>query len=233
MKIAVLVPCYRDPAYQFTISLVGLMVYTVKARPDIELGSFWTQSTIVSQARNRLLDDALNWGADYAFFLDCDQTYPMDALLRLLAHNLEVVGVNPSTRVDPPQPTAANIAPGGALAPVWTTKADAEAGRVERVDRIGFGVTLIKLSIVPRLLAEAEARGEPLGPLFHFRLSEDGRELTGEDFFFCERLERAGIPIHVDHGLSWETGHVGERVLFPADTEISRIVAKAGRLRGR
>jgi len=233
MKIAVCVPCYRDPAYHFAISLVGLMVHTAKVRPDLELGSFWTQSTLVSQARNRLLDDALNWGADHVLFLDADQSFPMDALLRLLGHGLDVVGVNYSTRVNPPRPTAANVAPDGSLVPVWTTKEEAEAGTVERVGRIGLGVALIARSVVERLRAEAEARGEPLGPLFHFRLSEDGRELTGEDFYFCERLERAGISVHVDHALSWETGHVGERVLYPADTEVARIVAKAGRLRGQ
>lgn len=221
MKIAVLVPCFRDPAYRFTISLIGLMVHVTKTRPDIELGSFWFQGSLVSHARNRLLDDAINWGADFALFLDADHTFPMDALDRLLAHNVEAVGINPAARTDPTGPTAANVLD-GKLAPVWTTQ---EMKGLEKVDRIGFGIALLNLSIMDRL--------KDGGPLFHFRLSDDGRELTGEDYYFCERLEQAGIPVYVDHALSWEVGHIHERVLFPADTEIARIIAKAGKLRGQ
>ena len=224
MKIHVATPVYRDPALHFVTSLLALQGHTLTQRPDIQLTISFHRCSVVSQARNRLLSEAVKAGADYILFIDSDQIFPADTLARLLSHGREIVGTNPALRSEPTGPTAANMENGKAV-PVWTTREASAARTVERVDRIGFGLVLLKLSIVE----SARAAGE-IGPLFHFRLSADGSELTGEDYYFCEVMERAGVPIYIDHALSWEVGHIHERVLYPADTELVRIVHKA---RGR
>jgi hypothetical protein len=148
-------------------------------------------------------------------------------LLRLLARGLEVVGANPSRRTEPVLPTASNISEDGSTVHVWTTKEAAEADSVERVRRMGLGLVLIHLdAVIPKLKAAADANDESIWPLFDFRWNDHGT-VIGEDHFFFGLLERAGVAVHVDHRLSWEVGHVGERVLFPADAQVARIVAKA------
>ena len=44
----------------------------------------------------------------------------------------------------------------------------------------------------------------------------------GDDASFFQELRDAGVKIQVDHGLSWQVGHVGERVLADADAEAQR-----------
>lgn len=227
MKIALLIPCYRDPAFQFAASLGALLIHTARVRPELELATIWRQCSLISHSRNLMMNDAIAGGVDAVLMLDSDHQFPPDTLLRLLDHELEVVGTNPAARREPTGPTAANIRADGTAEPVWTTMEKAAAGAVERVDRIGLGLVLVRLSVLAKLRAAGQ-----LVPLFHFRLNDDGSHLTGEDYFFCERLEAAGVPIHVDHRLSWEVGHVIETMLFPADAERVRL-GGAGRETGQ
>ena len=37
-------------------------------------------------------------------------------------------------------------------------------------------------------------------------------DFKGEDWYFCEKLEAAGIPIFVDHEASSFIGHIGNKV---------------------
>jgi hypothetical protein len=44
----------------------------------------------------------------------------------------------------------------------------------------------------------------------------------GEDASFFQELREAGVKVYVDHGLSWQIGHIGERVFTNADAEKER-----------
>ena len=46
-------------------------------------------------------------------------------------------------------------------------------------------------------------------PWFNITWREDDQQFEGEDWFFCKRLQDAGIPIYYDNGLSEEIGHWG------------------------
>ena len=114
MKIAVCIPCHRDPAYRFCVSLFALVAHTLKAEPKISLSPLWTHGLPHAIARNELIRTALETGARYAFCLDSDHIFPADALLRLLSHKLPLVGVNYASRRRPGQgqphvPMAARI----------------------------------------------------------------------------------------------------------------------------
>ena len=39
----------------------------------------------------------------------------------------------------------------------------------------------------------------------------------GEDVSFFRELTEAGVKVYVDHALSWEVGHIAERVITNAD----------------
>ena len=47
-------------------------------------------------------------------------------------------------------------------------------------------------------------------PWFDTPWIEENEKHIGEDTFFCVRCKEAGIPIYVDHDLSWEVRHIGE-----------------------
>src|SRR5688572_29556584 len=102
MKIAVCVPAYGDVKARFVLSLIALITRSIKAR--VIVGGETDQLDIsthmavrcprIEIARETLAQAALDAGSDYILWLDADQTFPDDALLRLIKHNLPFVGCN-------------------------------------------------------------------------------------------------------------------------------------------
>ena len=221
VKIAVCTPCYGDVASAFAYSLAKLAMRTARTQidfnsqivfPEIEL--FMRSSSVLPQLRNMLVRDALEWGANYLLWLDADQKFPDEALLRLLSLNLPVVGANYPRRVPPHLPTATGL--DGRL--VWTTKDLARENAVTQVQSLGFGCCLVDMTIFDRLHETAAADGrDGMWPLFAVEMVGDGTDIVGEDVFFFRRLAQAGIAVHLDHALSWSIGHVHQRVLTNED----------------
>ena len=62
---------------------------------------------------------------------------------------------------------------------------------------------LIDLSIMSRVAK----------PWFKVEWGDESNQY-GEDWWFCQQFEKAGIPIFVDHELSWQVGHIGQMEYF-------------------
>jgi len=89
------------------------------------------------------------------------------------------------------------------------------------VNHLGLGLCLINMRVFDVLQEKAEDKGEKTFlPLFKFIEKPDGIGVIGEDVFFFEKLRAAGIPIHCDHALSWEVGHIHEAILTNAHAEV-------------
>lgn len=200
MKVAICLPVHRYTEALFTFSLAEMVAHSLKTASGLEIRSFMVRGVDPAQARERLAQNALNWAADWVLFLDADHVFPPTTLLRLLAHDADVIGLNQPRRAEPTAPTTWRD---GSL--VWTTLELAGAGAVEKVDFLGFGVCLVRASVFDSLTR----------PWFWFEQGSDGSLLT-EDYYFCKRARAAGIPVRVDHGLSWEVGHLDEVVLTNA-----------------
>jgi hypothetical protein len=201
MKIAVLLPMYRAPRWQFVHSLAQLLVFSSKltvnyrgnAAPlDLEIIS--ASGSVIAYSRNHLAEQALHCGADAMLWLDDDHSFPADALMRLMRHDKPVMAANYVRRVVGGAPTAEK---GGQA--VWTTRDKAEAGECEEVDILGMGICL--------MVADALRKIEP--PYFGG---------THEDVYLCSKLKAAGVPLFIDHGLSWESRHIGEHGFGFQDT---------------
>lgn len=216
--MAICTPHFREVHARYTTSLLALVARTSATslvfngeRLTPTLKVFMNSGSVLSDVRNTLVKFAIEWEANYLLWVDADHTFPPDSALRLLAHNLPVVGVNYSRRIIPTCPTATGL--DGKL--LWTTLDDAKAGKVEEVKRIGLGLCLMDMTILSRLPS-------PFWPLFSQEPVPGSSLVKGEDHYFFERLETAGIPLHVDHGLSWEIGHLSEIVLTNADAWAQR-----------
>jgi hypothetical protein len=204
MRIAICIPIHRQAEAMFVSSAMNMASRFLMT--DMELGGrplrpeLWTcvfTGADLASNRNRLAERALEWGAHFILWADADHVFPDHALIRLLSLNLPIVGCNYPTRVPPLVPTALGLDG----RPAVTTEELALDGRVEEVAALGLGLCLMRTD----LLARVER------PWFAFAdgLSEDRR--------FCRMLREAGVPIHVDHGLSWEIGHVGAQTFTNAD----------------
>ena len=176
-----------------------MIIYSSKAGVDLE---YLTASLAnLPLVREMLVAEARKREADFILWIDADQTFPEDALERLLSADRPVIGCNIPSRFPPHAPSAARAAP-GAPERVETTAELAASGEIERVDAMGLGFCLMKT----RVLDGIE------GALFQFAQGKDGH-LIGEDVWLFQRLREHGVKVFVDHALSWQVGHIREQVL--------------------
>ena len=202
MKIAVCVPAYGDVKADFATSLFGLAVRTA---PHAELTRVRGKGTILPEVRNGITLAALEWGADWLFWSDSDQTFEDHTLLSLLARGKPIVGCNYPRRDEPFTPTAVKD---GEL--LWLGQG------VEEVDVLGLGVCLIAAEVFRAV------------PQPWFRYVHHNGKLHGEDTVFFLSARKAGFPAHVDHDLS--VGHIGERLLTLRRQNADTIRPEAGDL---
>jgi len=226
-KIALCIPCYGDTKARFTQSLAAMIAHFLSAditTPEGEpiardVKTFMVASSMLTQSRHMLVAEALAWGADHLLWLDADHVFPEDALARLWARNLPIVGCNYARRCHPTAPTAARTIDGtnDHRNLVYTTPRKAADDLIEEVDHIGLGLCLMDMRILDLLQHRAEEDGrDSFLPLFHFETKPDGFGIIGEDVYFFRKLREAGVPVHVDHALSWEVGHLHEQIMTNA-----------------
>jgi hypothetical protein len=152
----------------------------------------------IDTARNSLVYEAREQGADYLFFLD-DDTLIQPASLFKLTYDMEqfpeadVVTAICPTRSNPPAPTIFKDTEGYHKGPYW----DWTFGEVFEITACGFPATLVRMSAFEKV--------DP--PWFlNTRGRVNGKE--GEDTYFCRKLREAGGRIFADGGLL--CGHIGE-----------------------
>ena len=226
MKVAILIPRYGDTKGDFTISLARMLVHSLgpSAPEKLQIEIFSVSSSDLPASRTRLLQHALQYQARYALWLDTDHVFPPDSLLRLLGHALPVVGCNQARRTDPTGPVSMRFNDAGAMEHVWTTEELAKAKKVEEVAHVGLAFCLIDMAVFRQVKAHVDANGpgwDHWSP-FDRKLLPGTNARMGEDASFFQELREAGVKVHVDHGLSWEVGHIGERVFTNADTVAQR-----------
>jgi hypothetical protein len=186
MKIALCVPVHDDTKTRFTMSLVAMVIHSLE-RGGVQFQShFHHRNSRIARAREILAEAALTGGADYILWLDADQTFPPDTLLRLLAHDLPFIGCNYRRRIPGKQVSASHKLVDGV--PIGV---EPRPGGIEPVDLLGFGVVLTKASMFGALTP----------PWF-----SDGP--FGEDGYFSQQAAAAGFQPHIDHAI--KVGHISE-----------------------
>jgi hypothetical protein len=195
LKVSVVVPSMGMWDADFGASLVGVFQnfwqedWPYKER-DIILHS--TMGSLLANNRLKAMRKAIALDCTHLLFVDSDQTFPQHTLRKLLSWNMPVVACNVATKQAPAGPTArleGNV-------PLYTTPFDKD---LVRVWRVGCGIMLVDLAVMP---------GVP-EPWFALRWNPAAGESVGEDWFFCEQLEAAGVKLFVDQALSLDIGHVG------------------------
>lgn len=190
----------RDSPMDFTLSLVAMVLSLQKhAVPGYgeRRVKIFNKRTSVAKARQGLVEDALAERCSHLLFLDTDQVFPPWTAHCLAEHKAPIVAANIATKIIPAGPTArAYNAEWRGGDPVYTDK---ESPRLQKVWRVGTGIMLINLGVFTNMPK----------PWFIERWDDEGQEIVGEDWYFCEKAEAAGFGIFVDHVLSRAVGHVG------------------------
>jgi hypothetical protein len=200
MKIAICLPVHGDTRALFTYKLARMLVATHTKwaslgrddQPEVEL--FMADSSGIAKNREWLATQAQNWKADAILWLDVDQTFPADTLLRLIGRNEPVVGANYPRREDAARPCARRLDPSGQHVEVYTTPEKIAQQLLEPISFMGLGVCLVSMDALARIER----------PYFSGE---------NEDFYFFSKLRAAGIEPMLDHALSAEVGHIRNQVL--------------------
>ena len=202
-NLAICIPSLHTWPTHFALSLQILMMEMSRVKvpgyDDTGVMVFNKISSLLCQSRYLLVKDALEKKASHILFVDSDQTFP-GALVHCLArHQKEFVACNVATK-DPENclPTARSKSTtwwGGD--PVYTTP---QSKGLEQVWRIGFGVALIATSLFKKVSE----------PWFNTLWLSEEKTFVGEDWFFCQEAERAGVPLYIDHDASKRVGHLGQ-----------------------
>jgi cellulose synthase/poly-beta-1,6-N-acetylglucosamine synthase-like glycosyltransferase len=197
MRIAICIPARGQMEVTTAFDLTMMAAY-MAGKKNIDLNVYTSQGTLIFDQRNSLVRTAVQEKCDYILFIDADMRFPKTTLERLLAHKKDIIGVNATTRMMPPKPTARNIQINEDGSVDWLEVLSNKEKGIGKVDAIGCGVMLIKTSCLKNIPQ----------PYFYFEQLLKGK-LLGEDIYFCIKAKDAGIDTWVDHDLSMEIGHVG------------------------
>ena len=197
MRIAICIPARGQMEVTTAFDLTMMAAY-MAGKKNIDLNVYTSQGTLIFDQRNSLVRTAVEEKCDYILFIDADMRFPKTTLERLLAHKKDIIGVNATTRMMPPKPTARNIQINEDGSVDWLEVFSNKEKGISKVDAIGCGVMLIKTSCLKNIPQ----------PYFYFEQLSKGK-LLGEDIYFCIKAKDAGIDTWVDHDLSMEIGHVG------------------------
>lgn len=178
----------------FMTSMLDMVCWLKHDKVDSDVHT--VNGSLITKSRNICAQKAVDEGFTHLLFIDSDQVFPPTTPNQLFSHRLPIVACNIATKVIPPQRTACLRPKDGkthkdARVPMRT------AG-LEKIWRVGCGVMMIETEVFHRIPK----------PWFHFGW-DDQNGITGEDWYFLQKTEEAGIPLYCDHDLSARVGHLG------------------------
>ena len=205
-KVLVAVPCGDMVHSLFAYDLALLTGYTQMVRPEMPVHLSVLRGIYLPRARAELVAHAASVQATHILWLDADMRFPKDALIRLLMHDVPIVGTNYPTRVPPIRPTA--LAPDGS--PLFRAEGLTDASL------LGMGCLLTATEVFEKM-------GKPY---FALGYSPKTDQYSGEDDFFFRKAREAGFDVLVDGDLSEEVLHLGQ---FPFGMPHARMTESAAK----
>jgi len=180
-------------------ALLSKRAYDKKLSREVKLALSCCKGSLIMHARNKLMDEAIACGATHIFFLDSDMVVPPDALDRLIAHHVPIVGADYVNRVEP---HPLNGMPDSVQGTYDGLEVSKNPKGLHRMLTLPFGCILISLKVLASMPR----------PFFKYIEGEDDAHTLSEDTHFCNIARRVGHTIWCDVGLTREVGHVGIKV---------------------
>lgn len=182
-RLGIGIPCNYDHVPR--AFFMGMMTLR---KPEFQL--ILAETGNIDVMRNHIVAEAQQSGCTHLIMMDTDMLYHEDTLIRLMSHELPVVGALCYRRYPPFDPLMFRGKPGTYKSiDQWPPNALVE------VDATGTGCLMFDMGIFKRMPA----------PWFQIRFNPDGSPI-GEDIGFCADLRDAGHRIFVD--TSVPAGHL-------------------------
>lgn len=182
-KVIIGLPC-TEMMKSKTAHAIGCL--TIK-NPNV-IDFLMIQSCDIASSRMWLVKEAKKLGATHLLFVDSDMVFPAHTLDTLLSRNKDIIGVEYHKRQFPLQTVTAYMP-------------DVEKSETEpfKVGIAGTGVLLVKLSIFDDPKMDKN--------WFSFGRNAEGKNVIGEDGWFCNTARDAGYDVWVDPTIKvWHAG---------------------------
>jgi len=199
-KVAIVIPSHNLVPMQFALSLAGLV--GVSTSPDVQVALINIQGVYLPVTRTMGVNKARAMEATHVMFIDSDMSFPADGIHHLLRPDKDIIGANYVRRQ----------LPHDSLARAKNGK-DQDVSGVVEVDQLPTGFMLIKTSVFDRIPK----------PWFATPWNDDNENLTGEDYYFCDKARANGISIWMDADLSTHVTHWGDVGYRWAGEEYERV----------
>jgi hypothetical protein len=200
------------------------------------------KNSVISFARNSLVENSLRNGATHLFWCDADNVPPIGVIKRLLDHDKDIVGGIYGKRIPPYELLGIPFAPidfsKGGLEKFWLMPGgcmmiSAKVYRTipspwyfDSIRRDGFPIEAFLSTIddhfrlkMPESLVKTLKENDALLQWLRQEDEESkskfgGNKNMGEDYNFCAKAQKYGFEVWCDIDLSFELGHIGEQTVF-------------------
>jgi len=158
---------------------------------------------IISDSRNLIAQKALELGCTHILFCDDDHIFPADTAVRLLEHDVDIVGALAFKRRPPYDPCIFNAIKNEQTNELNMVHEVSIKQGLQEVTAIGFAFVLIKVEVFQKLEFPWFVYGDKsLGIM----VAQGG---IGEDMSFCVRARNAGFKVYCDTDLI--VAHIGDQ----------------------
>lgn len=193
-SVMILVPAMEmvnaEFAQHLSMAAAQLVANGIKINCAFNIGS------VITIARRNLTDIFMNSDFDYAWWVDSDMKFPIDAPIRLLNRGVPLVGCNYRRRRFPNPGFTGMMGQPGSFTELVT---DDNSPAMQDVDVLPHGCVMVHRSVYEKI------------PQPHYIQDFDSKlnlEI-GEDIYFCRKAREAGFQVWCDHELSKEIAHIG------------------------
>lgn len=198
-KLFIGIPTYDGKlSIKLAYSLAQLMPAAMRHGISVRLGHV-SGCSIITMARNRLVDEFLKTDCTELLFIDSDVIAQTDDILRLLAQSgdKDITAGNYPRRAKDKK---------FFMDLYFDENGDLEFdGAMMRINRVGTGFMLIRRHVIETIAAKSEHYLSSDGAgnvasVFDFKI-EDGN-FVGEDYSFCDKARAEGFKIWTDVEIS-------------------------------
>jgi len=216
-QVVILVPVHGEGFQKFWTQVSRLQFRSLSAGIDTFLRV--KSSAILEHCRNCLVSEALRDFPDatHFLFLDSDMVFPDDLLIKLLAHDKDMVTTN-AYRKGPPHFPVVSIQSGDddLFRPIHIKP---EADKLRRVTSAGTGVVLIKREVFEQMGFPwfKSEYVDPIGEDADTGTLVEGKMFVSEDSRFFIIATSLGFKLYCDFSI--EIGHIGKKIYTWKDHE--------------
>lgn len=199
-KVMIALPNMGSVKIQTHGSIGAMVAFTHRIAPKVHVFEKERRESMIDKSRCVLAEDGMSYNTTHIFWLDSDMVYPPHLLITLLSADRDIVGCSASSRSEQEgiRPVAIGMDKKPYMPPTTNT--------ITEVLSPGGSPLLVRTNVYSVL-------GFPWYKTFH-----DDEE-WGEDRYFFKKARSAGYKLWCCDGISYQIGHIGEKVYTLADVK--------------